>query len=52
MIVTSPISTFDYANDSLAWRTRRVDNGVVSNAFGCNLRSEVNSAAMGTNSCV
>jgi RHS repeat-associated protein len=43
------ISRFDYANDSLARRTRRVDNLNVTNDFGYNLRSEVIGAAMGTN---
>lgn len=45
----SLLSTFDDTNDSLARRTRRVDNDAVTNAFGYNLRSEVTSAAMGTN---
>lgn len=46
----TPISNFDYVNDSLARRTKRVDNSAVTNDFGYNLRSEVTSAAMGTNS--
>ncbi len=45
----NPISRFDYANDSLARRTRRVDNLTVTNDFGYNLRSEVIGALMGTN---
>jgi hypothetical protein len=32
---------FDYANDSLARHTRRVDNLTVTNDFGYNVRSEV-----------
>ncbi len=34
----------------LARRTRRVDNAAVTNDFGYNLRSELASALMGTNS--
>lgn len=45
----NPISRFDYGNDELARRTRRVDNAAVTNNFGYNLRSELTSAAMGTN---
>ena len=46
---TSQISRFDYDNDPLARRTRRVDNLNVTNDFGYNARSEVVGAAMGTN---
>ncbi len=34
------ISVFDYANDSLARRIRRVDNLIVTNDFGDNVRCE------------
>jgi YD repeat-containing protein len=47
---TNRISRFDYDNDSLARRTRRVDNLNVTNDFGYNVRSEVTDALMGTNS--
>ena len=46
---TNRISRFDYTNDELARRTRRVDNQSVTNDFGYNLRSEVIEALMGTN---
>ncbi|MDZ4185134.1 MAG: RHS repeat-associated core domain-containing protein, partial [Desulfuromonadales bacterium] len=46
---TNQISRFDYTNDELARRTRRVDNGAVTNDFGYNIRSEVISAMMNTN---
>ncbi len=40
------ISQFDYANDSLASRTRRFDNLTVTNDLGYNVRSEVIGALM------
>ena len=43
------VSGYDYFNDALARRTRRVDNASVTNDFGYNLRSELTGAAMGTN---
>jgi len=49
------ISRFDYVNDAVARRTARIDHrgaGVppaITNAFGYNPRSELTSAAMGTN---
>jgi YD repeat-containing protein len=47
------ISAFDYANDALGRRNARLDSlpaGVaITNAFGYNARSEVTTAAMGTN---
>gem|GEM_PF-3983359 len=43
------IGNFRYSNDALARRVARVDNSTVSNAFGYNLRSELTSAIMGTN---
>ena len=47
------ISAFDYANDAIGRRTARLDSqpaGVaITNAFGYNARSEVTTAAMGTN---
>jgi len=49
------VSAFDYINDALARRTARIDHrgaGVppaITNAFGYNLRSELTSAALGTN---
>jgi hypothetical protein len=46
---TNTVSQFDYQNDALARRTKRVDNAAVTNAFDYNVRSEVTSAAMGTN---
>jgi hypothetical protein len=43
------VSGYDYGNDSLARRVRRVDNGAVTNDFGYNGRSELTAADMGTN---
>jgi RHS repeat-associated protein len=45
------VSAFDYINDSIARRTQRIDSGsaTATNAFGYNPRSELTSAAMGTN---
>lgn len=47
------ISAFDYTNDAIGRRTARLDfqpAGVeITNAFGYNVRSEVTTAAMGTN---
>ena len=47
------ISAFDYANDAIGRRTARLDSqpaGTVNtNAFGYNIRSEVATALMGTN---
>ena len=45
----TPVSRFDYASDELARRTRRVDDSAVTNDFGYNQRSELTTAAMGTN---
>ena len=45
-----PIGAFAYANDALARRVGRVDNGAITNTFGYNPRSELSSARMGTNS--
>jgi hypothetical protein len=52
----SLISRFDYLNDTLARRTQRLDTGragppdpPVTNRFAYNPRSELTSAAMGTN---
>jgi RHS repeat-associated protein len=45
-----PIGSFAYANDALARRVGRVDNGAITNTFGYNPRSELSSARMGTNS--
>jgi RHS repeat-associated protein len=51
------VSAFDYINDAIARRTQRIDTGragppdpPVTNLFGYNPRSELTSAAMGTNS--
>ena len=47
------ISSFAYANDAAGRRISRIDTfdgGVTTNVFGYNIRSEVTSAAMGTNS--
>ena len=47
------ISAFDYANDSIGRRTARLDmlsgEVAITNGFGYNVRSEVTSANMGTN---
>jgi len=45
------VSAFDYVNDALARRTQRIDSGsaAATNQFGYNPRSELTSAAMGTN---
>jgi YD repeat-containing protein len=50
------VSAFDYINDALARRTQRIDFGragppdpPIINRFGYNSRSELTSAAMGTN---
>ncbi|MBM4165052.1 MAG: hypothetical protein FJ222_11525 [Lentisphaerae bacterium] len=49
------VSAFDYVNDALARRTARIDHSgagvppAITNAFGYNPRSELTSAAMGTN---
>ena len=45
------ISRFGYINDDIARRTQRIDSGsaIATNAFGYNPRSELTSAAMGTN---
>jgi RHS repeat-associated protein len=47
----SLISRFDYANDAIARRTHRIDSGsaTATNQFDYNPRSELTSAAMGTN---
>ncbi len=50
---SSLISAFDYANDAAGRRVSRVDTfggSATPNNFGYNVRSEVTSAAMGTNS--
>ena len=44
------VSRFEYTNDELARRTRRVDNESVTNNFAYNPRSELTAAAMCTNS--
>jgi RHS repeat-associated protein len=46
---STPVSVYDYSNDALARRTKRVDNSSVTNDFGYNVRSELISALMGTN---
>lgn len=46
------ISSFDYANDAAGRRVSRIDTfdgATTTNTFGYNVRSEVTSAAMGTN---
>jgi YD repeat-containing protein len=43
------ISSFDYVNDEIGRRTARTDNGSVANQFAYNVRSEVATAIMGTN---
>jgi RHS repeat-associated protein len=45
------VSAFDYINDALARRVQRTDSGsaTATNDFGYNPRSELTSAAMGTN---
>jgi RHS repeat-associated protein len=45
------VSAFDYINDAIGRRTQRIDSGsaTATNAFGYNPRSELTSAAMGTN---
>lgn len=46
------ISAFDYANDAAGRRVSRIDTfdgAATTNTFGYNIRSEVTSAAMGTN---
>ena len=45
----SLVSSFAYTNDALGRRTRRIDSGSRTNDFGYNIRSELASAAMGTN---
>ena len=42
-----PFSTFDYANDAAGHRSRRVDDGVLTNMFFYNRRSEVTGTVMG-----
>ncbi len=51
MIGTNLVSEFDYQNDAIGRRTRRIDTvaSVVTNDFGYNMRSELINAAMGTN---
>jgi len=48
---TNLVSEFDYQNDAVGRRTRRIDTvaSVVTNDFGYNTRSELINAAMGTN---
>jgi len=43
------LSRFDYTNDPLGRRTKRIDNASITNDFGYNIRSEVIEALMGTN---
>jgi len=43
------VSGYDYQNDAVGRRTRRIDNASITNAFGYNIRSEVIEALMGTN---
>ena len=45
----SLVSQFDYANDAVGRRTRRIDRLSTTNVFGYNLRSELTEANMGTN---
>ena len=45
----SLISQFDYINDAIGRRTKRVDTLAVTNSFGYNLRSELVAASMGMN---
>ncbi len=53
MAGTNVISQFDYENDAVGRRERRVDTSIMSiqstNAFGYNVRSELVDATMGTN---
>jgi RHS repeat-associated protein len=42
-----PVSTFVYTNDAAGRRIRRVDDGVSTNMFAYNRRSEVTGAVMG-----
>ena len=44
---TFPVSTFVYDNDAAGRRIRRVDDGVSTNMFAYNRRSEVTGAVMG-----
>ena len=46
---TNLISRFDYENDAIGRRTRRVDASALTNDFGYNVRSELIEAVMGTN---
>ena len=43
------VSSFAYVNDAIGRRTRRLDDGTVTNVFGYNGCSELTGAAMGTN---
>ena len=43
---TNLISRFDYSNDAVGRRTRRIDSASVTNVFGYNIRSELVEAAM------
>lgn len=47
---TNLISQFDYENDAIGRRTRRVDSSSTTNDFAYNIRSELIEAVMGTNS--
>ena len=41
------VSRFDYVNDALGLRTRRVDNAILTNTFGYDPRMEIAAATMG-----
>ena len=43
---TNLISRFDYVNDAVGRRTRRIDSASLTNVFGYNIRSELVEAAM------
>ena len=47
--MSDSIGTFAYTYDSLGRRTQRIDDSSITNLFGYNLRSELVSAEMGTN---
>mgnify|MGYP007069902077 CR=1 FL=1 len=47
--MSNSIGTFAYTYDALGRRIQRIDDGTTTNLFGYNLRSELVSAEMGTN---
>ncbi|MEI6515844.1 MAG: RHS repeat-associated core domain-containing protein [bacterium] len=46
---TNVVSQFDYSNDAIGRRIKRIDYSSVTNDFGYNNRSELTEAFMGTN---